>query len=497
MAEKRKRASAKGKFTRQETHLRGLIDIQGDKSIVAPAYQKFVDCWNQLEEAHEEFIAVEDIDVETHDDGEKYLEDLSVRYGTLVQQYAEFLKKSGEIDQAIQKEADEGARAVEEASRRQIEAERKAADAELLKQQLERKFASSKAELDAGIAAFKGLVVGLKDSVSNSSDSIKLHELKNAEVEFNSLKDQLVKLAGVDDTKDIEDIRTKFVDHAESTYVEFKNSVVRNMKDVSSKTSGGDQNFLTKKEPVKLPDFVGDEKCSPSPFLTFPIWLKQWKGMIDDYEEKFCDRLLWDKLDVVARARIAGFETDYEEALKHLEQYYGDSTKVVKCVVKQIRDPDSISENNYRGLVEYSTILEQNYNRLLSMNLEHEMSNHSIMSVIVKKFPCSIEERWHEHLLDRKDEEQNDGETVKPFPLFMKWLSRQKQKWTQMISPEMEESESSFYGNSGGHSSGVLRLWRIRSYPQALSKGEEARWWFCQTPSSSESEEVSLCFSQG
>ena len=110
MAEKRLRASAKGKFTRQETHLRGLINIQGDKSIVTPAYEKFVDCWNQLEGAHDAFLAVEDIDVETHDDGDKYLEDPSTRYAALVQEYAEFLKRSGESDRALQKEADEGAR---------------------------------------------------------------------------------------------------------------------------------------------------------------------------------------------------------------------------------------------------------------------------------------------------------------------------------------------------------------------------------------------------
>ena len=230
MAKKRQRASAKGKFTRQETLLKGLIDVQADKSIVTPAFEKFVERWNQLEDAHDEFIATEDIDVETHADGDQYLADLSVRYGALVQDYATFLKTSGETDLTKQKQIDEGARAAEDASRKQIEAERKAADAELQKQQLERNFNSSKAELDAGILAFKGLAVGLKDSVSSSSDSIKRHELKNVETEFNSLKDQLVKLAGVDGTKDIEDMRKKFVDDAESAYVAFKNSVVKDLE---------------------------------------------------------------------------------------------------------------------------------------------------------------------------------------------------------------------------------------------------------------------------
>ena len=82
----------------------------------------------------------------------------------------------------------------------------------------------------------------------------------------------------------------------------------------------------------------------------------------------------------------------YMEAINVLNIIRAISTKVVCCVLKEICEPDSISDNNYRSLVEYSTVLEHNYNRLWSMNLEHEMSNHSIMWLIIKSFPCSIEE---------------------------------------------------------------------------------------------------------
>jgi multidrug efflux pump subunit AcrA (membrane-fusion protein) len=210
MAEKRKRATAKGRFTRQETHLKGLLDIAGDKVIVTPAYEKFVECWNRLEEAHEDFVDADDIEVETDDDGNKYLDDLNARYGTLVQRYAAYLKTSSEKDRADRKAEDENERATEEASRKQIEAERKAADAELQKEEQDRKFTSLKAELDAGIVAFNGLAVGTKDAVSSSSDSVKHQELKKLEMEFDALKTQLVKLAGVDDSKDISEIRDKF-----------------------------------------------------------------------------------------------------------------------------------------------------------------------------------------------------------------------------------------------------------------------------------------------
>ena len=84
MAEKQKRTSAKGRFKRQETHPAELLDIQGDNVIVTPAYEKLLECWNWLEEAHEEFVDAENIEVETNDDSDKYIDELNVRYRNLV-----------------------------------------------------------------------------------------------------------------------------------------------------------------------------------------------------------------------------------------------------------------------------------------------------------------------------------------------------------------------------------------------------------------------------
>ena len=43
----------------------------------------------------------------------------------------------------------------------------------------------------------------------------------------------------------------------------------------------------TKKEAVTLPKFQGAEKPgAASPFLTFPVWLRNWNEHIGDYEEK-------------------------------------------------------------------------------------------------------------------------------------------------------------------------------------------------------------------
>ena len=442
--EKRKRSAAKGKFTRQETHLRELIDNAAAKAIVTPQYEKFVLCWNCLEEAHDNYIEIaEDIDIDTDAEGLKYLDEPSERYRALVAKYAEFLKSSDVVERADQRKAEEDSRAVEEATRKQIEVERKAAEEALKKQEQESSFASAKAELETSIASFNRLASGLKASVVSSSDSIKKQELQKVDSEFSALKGLLTKLAGVDLDQDIADVQQKFVDDAEKVYLDFHAAVVKDLKDPSP-TSGGKStsDTSTKKEAVKLPRFVGDEKSSPSPFLTFPVWLKQWKSMIVDYSEKYHDRMLCDHIDSHARSKFVGFDNDYKEALDRLEKYYGDKSKVVKCVMKQVKDPDSLVDEDYGGLVKYASLLEQNYNRLSSMDLQHEMSNTSVMSVIVRKFPRLIEERWHDHLLDKKEDER-----AQPFPIFINWLRREKEKWLCMMSTEEESFEECQYVN--------------------------------------------------
>ena len=447
--EKKLRASAKGKFTRQEKHLTELLDdVNSAKVIVTPQFDKFVDCWNKLEDAQDAFIAVTEINVEEDADGIKYLDDISARYRALVKRYAEFLKKANTSDQEELQKIEESARASEETSRKQIETEKRSAEEEFQKQQRDANFLSIKAELETSIDSFKTLTAGLKDSVTNSSDSLKRQELGKVDNEFTSLKGQLAKLAGVDSTKDISEIKKKFVDDAESTFLDFHKAVAKDIKDTVTSGGSSASDKSTKKEVVKLPKFVGDESSSPSPFLTFPIWLKQWKGMITDYDEKYRDRMLCDHIDATACSKFVGFESDYEEAMKRLEQFYGDSSKVVKCVMTEVKSQDSIADEDYSSLVEYSNTLEHNYNRLTSMSLQHEMSNTSVMSVIVRRFPKLIEERWHEHILDK-----SDAEKAQPFPVFIQWLSRQKLKWACMVSSELSATmEESLY--VGDHRSG-------------------------------------------
>ena len=68
-----------------------------------------------------------------------------------------------------------------EQHRLRIEAEKKAAEAELAKEQLKARFDSAKAELVAGIEAFKCMDLSLKDCVVEASSADKRREWSKVE----------------------------------------------------------------------------------------------------------------------------------------------------------------------------------------------------------------------------------------------------------------------------------------------------------------------------
>ena len=94
-------------------------------------------------------------------------------------------------------------------------------------------------------------------------------------------------------------------------------------------------------------------------------------------------------LDDAALARIVGYETDYNESFKRLEQYYGDPLKIVQCIQRKVSSAFEVKEGDYEGLITYSNILEDNFNRLTAMGegYQKEMSNSSAMASILRKFP--------------------------------------------------------------------------------------------------------------
>ena len=133
--------------------------------------------------------------------------------------------------------------------------------------------------------------------------------------------------------------------------------------------------------------------------------------------------------------------------MKRLDTFYGDPLKVVSCVMTEVNAPSAICEGDYLGLVSYCGVLENNYNRLSNLDLGHEISNTSSMSMILHKFPNSVSEKWAEFFM-----QQENHVKAKPFPTFVKWLISQKKIWEHVAAVETTRDGapmSSYYTGGG------------------------------------------------
>ena len=226
--EKRKRSTALGAFTRNENTINVMLDELSPTHIITPQFEKLQACWNKLEEAHDAYI--ESIDGDVDEVTLNSLDEPSTRYQTVVKRYSTYFRTSTEQDRVELRAKELKDREDEEKLKRDAEELTRKAEAQA-------RFDSEKAELQMTISAFKRLAVSLKDSVDDALDSDKRSELEKLESNYNSIKTQVVKFAGIDPLQDITGVNAAFVADVEEPFIEFRKYVVTQLKD--SSTSGG------------------------------------------------------------------------------------------------------------------------------------------------------------------------------------------------------------------------------------------------------------------
>ena len=399
LAEKNRRTVSKSNLTRNINKLNKILDAEASIELVKEQFNKVRDCYNKLEQAHDEFLLATDVDIDSDPAGIAYMNEPDMSYETVLERYAKYEKLVSE-QQVTQSRLleDENLERERKAREDQERIEKEASDAKR-KEDAERQFENAKSQLTSCIAAFNKLTVDVNGSIANISSTDQRNEWTRVESEFSSLKEQFTNLLGIDHSLDVAEISKTFEDDAEQAFLNTRKVVLPLLKDVFP-TSGGssasdhsststNSSSHVRRELVGLPEFEGKEESSP--YLRFPIWKQQWDVLIQGYEDNFRATLLLKNTDQAAQRRFIGFETKYEEAMARLVAYYGVPNKVVACVMGEVNSQLEIEEGDYRGLVAYSDLLESNYSRLKAMGeeYEHEMSNSTSMSNILKTFPMA------------------------------------------------------------------------------------------------------------
>ena len=200
---KKQRSIALRNFTRNETLITNLLDDASTPVVVCtPQYEKFRECWTKLEETHDAFLRVTDIDIETDKDGFDYLDAPSTRYQNILTRYSSHLKTSDADQRTKLNEKAESDRKAELDSRKQLEKETREEEERLRKQELEEKFLASKKELEYAIDTFKRTLTSVKGSLEKAEDSDKRREWTKIDQEFSELKKKLSYVVGIDSNQD-------------------------------------------------------------------------------------------------------------------------------------------------------------------------------------------------------------------------------------------------------------------------------------------------------
>ena len=235
MAEKKQRKVALTNFTRNLNSLVRLLDNSSPKVLVTPQFEKLRSHWTKLEESQDLFLATTDIDIETDVNGITYIDGPDQLFQEIMIRYSSYLKASDDVERATDEEKAVEDRAKETEVRKEMAKEKKAADDIVRREELQIKLNSEKAELQSAIATFKRLSLNWKDTVNEAPDADKRVEWQKVEAEFHSLKNQLIKVVGIDHSQDVTDINELFVNDAENIYKVMQTWIMSQLKPVVMK----------------------------------------------------------------------------------------------------------------------------------------------------------------------------------------------------------------------------------------------------------------------
>ena len=78
--EKKRRSNCLSNFTKSVNNFNKLNQDAAPIDLITTAFQKVQSCYDKLESAQDAFIEVTDIDIDTHADGIKYLDEPASRH---------------------------------------------------------------------------------------------------------------------------------------------------------------------------------------------------------------------------------------------------------------------------------------------------------------------------------------------------------------------------------------------------------------------------------
>ena len=245
-------------------------------------------------------------------------------------------------------------------------------------------------------------------------------------------------------------------------------------KIIESKGKGKDlasdykQNMF-KLERMKLPSFNGS--------------LRDYPRFINDFKEYIIPRLKEDKSAAyVLRTCLSGkalevvrnVDDNLEKMLERLHEKFGQKSKLTDLLMNEIKQLKILNDNDEKGFIKLVNTIESNFNDLSRIEMDREISNSTIVSLIEEKLPKFIKNQWCIELIKTKPKEENK------FTILLEFLLMHKDA-IEYGSCDLR-SQNQKPGSSNNHVQGTANAVSSSKVVNNKSSGRESCWIHNGTP---------------
>ena len=407
MSEKNDRTSAKRKFTLERKNLLHLIEEKEYVEIISNSFAKVNDLWKNVQDAHEAYLRT--LQIQSDDEGEDtWIQSIQREFRSTERSFYDVINhlKGPELPKVdLLKEE-------KELSKRKLVIER------TLK---EMKFSNSVTLLQQMINQAKPgentkIISDQYNAMKNCYDNVeKAHETYILSLNSTSAEAEM---------NWIEKVQKIYRD-CSMEYSTITNNTVKLIPCNQS---------TFKIEKMKLPTFNGNLK----EYIQFKSDFMKY--VLPEIESEKAAFVLKSCLGKEPLKSVKSIEDSVALIWARLDEKYGQPSMLAELVMNEIKRYKSLTDTDDKGLVEFIELVESSYNNLKLVNMEKEISNLSVVSLIEEKLPNMIRRKWAEEV----SKERSVVDKRDPFPCLLKFLSQQR-RVIEYISADLRSK--TFYNN--------------------------------------------------
>ena len=128
---------------------------------------------------------------------------------------------------------------------------------------------------------------------------------------------------------------------------------------------------------------------------------------------------------------VKNIEDSLDLIWNRLDEKYGQPSMLAELVMNEIKRYKSITDADDKGLVDFIELIEGSYNNLKLVDMQQEISNLSVVSLIEEKLPNMIRRKWAEEVTKEASKEKGDIDKHNPFPCLFFFIYLQKNNLQQ------------------------------------------------------------------